>query len=669
MMFVALYLVRDERISGDQQLFLLERSFSGLIERYQYLPAILANESKLKIAVEENDYGAELNPLLKLMSDTADAGVIYLMNESGRVISSSNAEESTSFLGKNYSFRPYFKDAIKHGRGSYYGVGVTSGIPGYFLSSKIHGHDEGTGVVTVKIEPHQIDEIWRETNRNIFVTNASDVILMSNNEQWLYQSVSDLNDEQRQSILEQKQFSFHQTNKIVHRKIYLPWPNLRIWQIGNQYHVVNSIELNPSSHYISGTWSIHLSTPIKGMLPRLIYAAIGVAFFLFSVYIFLQHRRVLEYSQQVKDEADRYRREQLQSIINATQVGLITLDDNGRIQSSNPAIRAMLNISESQQNLLIGDYIKELSTEEHRLNVLDTGFVESRLHGNDTQTLPVMFSLGSISIDESDYVVTVVDITKRKNAERQLQKLNSQLETLVEERTSELKSVQQELVRQEKMIVLGRMAGAIVHELSQPIVAFKSALASLGVKKQRGDIEGIGDSINNMAPLCEHMQDVIVQLKAFGYQGNPERTSIELSDELIKIVSSFSDSCVYWQEENLMSHHLQLNANATLLEMIFNNLIRNGIEAVKDVDNPRVQVSVEKSADKYCIIVRDNGGKISTEIAEHLFEPFFTTKSLGQGLGLGLAIANNIVRELGGEINLDYDNESTTFRVEFPVAV
>ena len=65
------------------------------------------------------------------------------------------------------------------------------------------------------------------------------------------------------------------------------------------------------------------------MAPRLAYAGVGVAFFLFSLYIFLQHRHVLEYSKQVKEESDRRRREQLQSIINGTQVGLITLDDKG----------------------------------------------------------------------------------------------------------------------------------------------------------------------------------------------------------------------------------------------------------------------------------------------------------------------------------------------------
>ena len=97
MLAVSLYLIRDERNTADQQLFLLERSFSGLIERYQYLPSILANESKLQIAIDENDYGAELNPLLKLMQESAGVGVIYLMNDSGLVIASSNYEDQTSF--------------------------------------------------------------------------------------------------------------------------------------------------------------------------------------------------------------------------------------------------------------------------------------------------------------------------------------------------------------------------------------------------------------------------------------------------------------------------------------------------------------------------------------------------------------------------------------------
>ena len=226
-----------------------------------------------------------------------------------------------------------------------------------------------------------------------------------------------------------------------------------------------------------------------------------------------------------------------------------------------------------------------------------------------TSKLPIMFSLEPVNIDDSAYVVTVVDISKRKNAEKQLQTLNNQLESLVDERTRELESVQQELVRQEKMIVLGRMAGAIVHELSQPVVALKSAMASLSVKRQRNDIDGIGDSISNMAPLCEHMQDVIVQLRAFGYQGQTNKCNVKIVEPINKILRTYSDECVHWSEKIFASMDASVYCNETMLELVVDNLIRNAVEAVEESDSPRVDISLEKT-DTHCLVhIEDNGGK------------------------------------------------------------
>ena len=135
------------------------------------------------------------------------------------------------------------------GSGSYYGVGVTSGIPGYFLSSRIYGLSGGFGVITVKIEPHQIDEVWREASRNIFVSNGDGVILMSNNHSWLYQSIGELSSTQRAAIAEQKQFSHFENNQIVNDRYDFLTPDLKFWEIDDHYYLINTVALDSSSEF------------------------------------------------------------------------------------------------------------------------------------------------------------------------------------------------------------------------------------------------------------------------------------------------------------------------------------------------------------------------------------------------------------------------------------
>ena len=140
--------------------------------------------------------------------------------------------------------------------------------------------------------------------------------------------------------------------------------------------------------------------------------------------------------------------------------------------------------------------------------------------------------------------MTIVNITKRKKVEEALSFANSRLEKLVQERTLALNAAQKELMRQEKMVVLGRMAAAIVHELSQPLVAFKSALASIAIKQQRSDWEGVNTSLNNLLPLCHNMQDILIQLKSFAYQGgsSTKAESVDLNKLITRLLSTYLEN-------------------------------------------------------------------------------------------------------------------------------
>lgn len=251
--------------------------------------------------------------------------------------------------------------------------------------------------------------------------------------------------------------------------------------------------------------------------------------------------------------------------------------------------------------------------------------------------------------------------------QRELQALNSQLEKRVEQRTTELKRMQKELIRQEKMAVLGRMASAIVHELSQPLTALKTAVGSLEIRYQRQDWEGLAKSLTHLAPLPEKMYDIVTQLRLFAYQGVTNTEDIAVNSYIRQYISGL-DSKGAAIHLNLSGADCRISMNPAQFDIVLNNLIHNALDAVAEIEQPEIGIATHAQNDHVAISVTDNGAGLDSETARHIFEPFFTTKVIGKGLGLGLAITKNIIKEYGGEISVQRAAGRTRFDLVLPRA-
>lgn len=182
-------------------------TLEAALARFDYLPHVLSQNNKLfQQAFNQPELASES---LKAFKQSSKVDVIFIMKENGETIASSNWGEERSFVGKNYGYRPYFKQALQQQKGQFFGVGATTNIPGYFVSAPYRVDNEVKAVIVVKVLLSSIVDSWSTRTQNgdiIFVADENQVIILSSKEEWLYHSLVELNSKQNKAIKEQKQF-------------------------------------------------------------------------------------------------------------------------------------------------------------------------------------------------------------------------------------------------------------------------------------------------------------------------------------------------------------------------------------------------------------------------------------------------------------------------------
>lgn len=170
----------------DRDLRVLARSVESEIERFRYLPSVVARDERIQAALVPRAGVAAANDYL--VSVRADSAVdeIYVLDRSGTTIAASNFAEPSSFVGQNYRFRPYFQDAVTEGAGRYYAVGVTTGEPGYFLSSAIRSAGQLIGVAVVKVDMRPLEQAWASSGSLTALTDRDGVVFLSGHAAWKY---------------------------------------------------------------------------------------------------------------------------------------------------------------------------------------------------------------------------------------------------------------------------------------------------------------------------------------------------------------------------------------------------------------------------------------------------------------------------------------------------
>lgn len=253
--------------------------------------------------------------------------------------------------------------------------------------------------------------------------------------------------------------------------------------------------------------------------------------------------------------------------------------------------------------------------------------------------------------------------------------------SLAEQRQATQSAAEQQLTLErrlrhsERLALVGRLAAGVAHELGAPLQVIDGRAKQL-LNQPEAPLDLRQRNLTIIRTQGERITRIVRQLLNLARPYQLKLKIINLSgliDEVIEIIEPEADRYEI-EIDSQVPDDLQIEADAQLLHQVFLNLIRNALQAIisTEKENGAISIITETSlreGRQYLLIkIHDTGSGIATEYLPQLFDPFFTTKEIGQGTGLGLAVASRIIEEHNGMIEAE-NNEfgGATFTISLPL--
>ncbi len=206
------YLLEKDLSAVAGQLSFFASDLEAEIEKFSFLPRVLSRNQKLKHLLSQDGVSATLisdvNQDLNYINAVSNTEVIYLMRPEGTTIAASNWDAEDSFVGGNFVFRPYFKNAIAGQEGRYFALGTTSLRRGYYFSAPVSGNltSPPLGVIVVKVNIDKLEETWQEYAMTFLVTDNNGVVFSSNSPDWRFRTLHPLSEDALLDISSNQQY-------------------------------------------------------------------------------------------------------------------------------------------------------------------------------------------------------------------------------------------------------------------------------------------------------------------------------------------------------------------------------------------------------------------------------------------------------------------------------
>ncbi|HAV88962.1 sensor histidine kinase [Stutzerimonas balearica] len=531
-----------------QTLDLYVANLLGTLNRYEVLPRILGDLPELRSALQNTEVPAvqdQANRLLKQLQRRTGADVIYLMDTRGMTLAASNWDAEDSFVGRNFAFRPYFRQAMEGRLGRFFGLGTTSGKRGYYFGAAVRDGEQILGVLVVKVDLDSTETLWGSTPERLLVTDNFGVVILTSEPAWRFRASRAL------TLDEREQIAFDQ-----------PYPTLEPTDLTLDIDawLIQSRELKETG------WTVRILAPIA-LIERPVRTVVAIGAATLATVLLL--------------------------------IGLL-------MQRRRHFLERLALDAQARREL-------ELRVQER---TRDLEALNSRLK---------------------------VEVLEREQAQQ------------------ELVRAQDELLQAGKLSALGTMSASISHELNQPLAAIRSYADNAGVLLEHDRVDEARNNLKLISELTARMASIIAHLRAFARrdQHAPERVALQPAlDDALALVAKRRQAMGVELVRDLPEAALWVQAGETRLRQILANLLANALDALAErPPERRIWLRAEQRADGVLLSLRDNGPGFSAEALQRAREPFFTTKTSAQGLGLGLAICDTLVRALGGELRLGNSDE------------
>ncbi len=551
----------------------------GVLEKYEGLPELLANNRRL-VNFLQNPGGRDrieaFNRYLETINRISDAADTYLMDREGLTIAASNWQAERPFVGRNFSYRPYFQQAMQGRLGRYFALGTTSSRRGYYFAYPVRQGDMILGAVVIKISIDQVERNWGHENDIFLVTDPDGVIFITTRASWRFRTLEPLAAEVRQRIKTSRRYPGAELTPLAiegeeecshGRVITLVEPGA-----GRRSFLQQSVFMPQAG------WRVMVLSDTAGMEKRVVRAQVGAGV-LFATGVML----LLLVWQRRQRLAERYRFEEQN--------------------------RHLLEQANEDLERRVRERTAELTESNRQLRR---------------------------------------EIVERRQAEEKL------------------RHTRRELIHAAKLAALGQMSAGINHELNQPLAAIRTyadnAIQFLG----QGRPDNALWNLEQIGELTERMARIGAQLKIFARRSSGRMEDVPLHgviDGALEILTPAIRRDSVRVEVRLTPEEIQGRADSVLLQQVLVNLIGNAIQAVAGQERKEILIRGEEEGARVVLRVRDSGPGIAPAHMARIFEPFYTTKEPGQGLGLGLAISQRIIRQMQGSIRVVPGGEGACFEI------
>lgn len=338
----------------------------------------------------------------------------------------------------------------------------------------------------------------------------------------------------------------------------------------------------------------------------------------------------------------------LRSLLAATPDGMVVTDRHGRILSFNHAAELMFGFRARE---VIGENVSMLMPSPHRtqhddyiLRYLETRrrkvmgrgrLLTARRRNGDN--FPVDIAIGEAKLDdEMVFTAFIRDLSEREDARKRLQVLQAELAQV--SRTSSM----------------GMLAGAIAHELNQPLAAIAnySETALAMVSDGSHDLHVIGDAMAHCTQEVMRAGEIIRRLRGFLARGEIEWSRASLQEMIGDAVALALADCEGAGVALTIDYDPEVDmvfTDRVQIQQVVLNLVRNAKEAMADQSGQAISIVTRRNGPEHAeVVIADNGPGIAPHFSHRLFQPFQGTKA--GGMGVGLSICHALVEGLGGKI-------------------